>query len=85
MAEVGGGREFVAAEDLKPGTLLVTEEPIIQWQLSGLPAKPPCGKKEGTEGRLRPLHTLSLTHTFCWCCCCCLPLFTARTSGNNKQ
>jgi hypothetical protein len=29
--QYGGGREYVAKQDLAPGTLILVEEPIIQW------------------------------------------------------
>jgi hypothetical protein len=29
--EYGGGREFVAARDLEPGTLILVEEPALEW------------------------------------------------------
>jgi hypothetical protein len=31
LAEVGGGRGYVAARDLEPGTLVLVEEPAMKW------------------------------------------------------
>ncbi len=58
MAMIGGGREFVAAVDVSPGTLLVAEEPIITWKLTDAcdsSAKEEVEKKKKTtpeDGRL---------------------------------
>ena len=29
--EYGGGREFVAARDLEPGTLILVGKPVVDW------------------------------------------------------
>ena len=78
LAAVGGGRGFVAAEDLPAGALLLSESPFLAWG----PAEKSAGANEGVDDAvlrtllcggypgpisdrlklMRKLHPVSLAH-----------------------